>query len=185
MSRTVMVLLGLLIAGVVFLGTLVASVVGINNNLVTQENGLEAQYKDVQNAYDNHFKKLKEAAQVPEMYASDLEKIYKGALQGRYGEDGSKAVFQFIQEQNPQVDSSVYKQLQQIIEAGRNEFKASQTSLLDKKRVYKISLQTFPNNIVAGALGFPKLDLAKIDIVTSAETEEAFESKKAPPIKLK
>lgn len=155
------------------------------NGCVAQENLIKAQYGQNQNNYDNYFKKLRESVQVNDMYAEDLKKIYAGALSGRYGKNGSKAVFQFIQEHNPNVDSSVYTKVQQIIESGRNSFEADQKMLLDKKRVYETYVQSFPNNLVVGMLGFPKIDLAKYDIVTSEETQEAFTTKKAAPIKLR
>lgn len=172
-----------LIAGLGACGAIIF--VGVNNNLVIQEEGLKAQYKQNQNNYDNYWKKLKEAAQVPDQYASDLKKLYDGTMTGRYGADGSKAMFQMIKEQNPTLDPKMYQSLQEIIEAGRNSFESEQKMLLDKKRIYEIALRTFPNSVVASLLGFPKIDLSKIDIVTSDTTNKAFETKKVDEIKLR
>lgn len=173
-----------ILMGIFVVGSCVA-VVGINNNLVAQEEGLKAQYKQNQNVYDNYWKKLKEASQVPDMYVSDLKKVFDSAMNGRYGEGGSKAVLQMLTEQNPQLSPDLYKQIQQMIEAGRNDFSAAQTMLLDKKMVYEKSIRTFPNSMIAPRLGFPKIDLSKIDIVTSEETEKVFETKKSEPINLR
>lgn len=179
------VLLGLASVAALFTVISIASVVGINNSLVAQEQGLEAQYKQNQNNYDNFTKKVVEVAQVPSMARDDLEKLTRAAISGRYGAQGSKAVFQFIKEQNPTVNGELYTKIQQVIDAGRTSFESEQKMLLDKKRAYLVDLKTFPNSLIASVLGFPKLDLSKIDIVTSDQTDAAFTSKKAGPIKVK
>ena len=184
MSTTVKVLIGLFVVGLLGTAVIVGGVVGINNDMVFQEQGIKAQFDQNKNNYDNYFKKLKEAAQVPDMYTKDLKEVYTAAISGRYGSNGSQATFQWLKEHNPNVDASLYKKIQQIIEAGRDNFEANQKMLVDKKRVYETTLNQFPGGLVAKLLGFPKIDLSKFKIVTSDHTEEAFTKGKSDPIKL-
>ena len=185
MSTGLKVALGV---GVLFLVVGVScagSLIGTNNGLVAQEQGIKAQYKQNHNNNDNMWKKIKEVAAVPTMYTDDLKKVYDSAIQNRYGPSGSQAMFQFLKEHNPTFDSSKYIQIQRVVEAGRNSFESNQTMLIDKKRTYETELGQFPTNFVAGFLGFPKIDLDKFDIVTSESTQEAFETKKTDEVKLR
>lgn len=149
------------------------------------ENGIVAQYEQNQNNYDNMWKKFREMAQVPSMYADDLKKVYDGAIQARYGKDGSKATFQFIQEHNPAFSSDMYVKLQSAIEAGRNGFQADQQQLIDKKRSYQDLLSSTKEVFVGFLFDFPQIDLAKYAIVTSDETQGAFKTGKAGEVKLR
>jgi hypothetical protein len=160
-------------------------VVSTRNTMVRHENGIKAQYEQNQNSFSSMTNKVREMSQVPEMYTADLEKLTKTAIEGRYGEGGSKAVMQFIQEHNPTLDPSMYIRIQQAIESSRTQFATEQKTLLDKKMVYQNALDTFPENMVSGMFGFPRIDLDKYGIVINQETEDAFRTKKAEPMRLR
>lgn len=180
--------IGLGIFGVfVLLAVVLASaLISTTNEFVRLENGIKAQYRDNQNVYDKMFKSFRESAQVNEMYAADLDKTFKSAISARYGVEGSKALFQFIKEQNPNFDSKLYTNLQAMIEANRNTFSANQTAMSERCRVYDDQRMQFPGSLVAGLFGYPRIELTKYcTMVTSGRTEKAFETKKDEEIKLR
>ena len=184
MSTAIKVILGFIVSIIVVFIIGCGAIIGVNNNCVRLEEKIEAQYKQNQNNYDNYFKKLKEIAQVPSMYANDLKKLWDGVMRGRYGGNGSKATWQWLKEKNPQLDVSLYKKIQSVIEAGRSDFEQNQKMLLDMKREYKVYIKTFPTGFIAKILGYPEKDLDKMDIVTSEETDKMFKTKKSNFIKL-
>lgn len=182
-------LIGGIIAPVVafgIAGVLVASYVSANNYGVRMEAQLKAKWDDNRNVLAQYGQKISEMVQVPEMMKNDLKEVATAAIEGRYGEDGSRAVFQWIQEQNPQLDSSVYLQVQRAIEAGRDEFKNSQTQLLDIKRSYETSLGYFWQGMWLRIAGFPKTDLDKYRVISTDRANNAFEAgKEEAPLKLR
>lgn len=170
------------IAGAVLFGSYVTAV----NYGAQAEAGIKAAYENNQNILAQYSQKVREVAQVPAMYTEDFTKVTKAAIEGRYGADGSKAVFQWLKEQNPQLDSKVYTKIQQVVESGRDEFKNAQTVLIDKKRVYETSLNTFWRGMWLRIAGFPKIDMEKYHIITTTETESIFATgKEVAPIKLR
>lgn len=178
------ILIGIGVVFVLFCTIIIGTGIGTWNECVEQEASIEAQYKQNQNNYDNFFKSVVEIAQVSDKYKDGLKEVFMSAIQGRYGKDGSKATWAWLQEHNPNLDASVYIKIQQVIESGRKNFEVNQKMLIDKKQIYQIQLKGFPSGVFARILGFPKIDLSKFDIVTSDRTEKAFETKKDGPIKI-
>jgi len=155
------------------------------SDCIRAENGIKAQYDQDRNNYDNMWKRFREMSQVPEAYAADLQKVYDSVIQKRYGDTGAKAAIQFITEHNPNFDGSLYRQLESAIEAGRTSFAADQQQLIDKRRQYENVLGGTRALFVNVWFGFPHIDLTKYDIVTSVQTEKAFQDKKADEIQLR
>lgn len=177
-----------LIAAIVlgaFVGTGAVSYISAYNTANRMERSIVATDENNRNILAQYGNRIAEAAQIPDMQRDDLTAVVTAALEGRYGEDGSRAVFQFIQEQNPQIDSTVYVQLQRMIEAGRIEFAAAQTKLVDQKRIYETSLGSFWQGTWMSVAGYPKIDLAEYQIVSTARADKAFETGIEEPMQLR
>ena len=150
------------------------------------EKALQAEYTNMENILAQYSLKVREVAQVPGMKTEDLQKVTRDAMSGRYGENGSKAVFQWIQENYPgQVTDATYVQIQQVMEAGRNEFKNAQTKFIDGKRAYETNLGYLWKGFWLNLAGYPKIDLAKLKIISSGHAQKAFETGVDEPIKLR
>jgi hypothetical protein len=168
-------------------GTLAMSYVSAYNTGNRMENNIIATYEDNEQILGQYGQKLQEAVQVPGLMKDDLKEVLAGAMAGRYGENGSQAVFQMITENYPgQVDASLYVQVQRIIEAGRDEFKAAQTKLVDQRRQYNTALGSFWQGTWMGVAGYPKIDLDDYKPVSTARAADVFErGQETGPIQLR
>ena len=167
--------------------------VGAYNYAARVEVQISAEYDSVENVYVSYTQKLREAAQIPGMQRDDVKDILTRGLDARYGTDGSKAAFQWIQEQNPNVTSETYIQIQRIIEAGRNEFKVKQDRLIDIKRGYKTELSYLWRGTLLGWAGYPKINVGfpngttdDYPVISTAEANEVMKTgEEAGPIQLR
>lgn len=177
-------LIGTLIGTLALIALLGISYISAYNTGNRLETALKATYENNQNVLAQYSNRVAEAAQVPAMQREDLKAVVTAALEARYGDEGSRALFQFLQEQNPTIDSTVYVKLQQIIESGRKDFEIAQTRLIDQKRVYETALGSFWQGTWLGIAGFPRTNLDDYKIVTNLRTEEAFGTGMEEPIQL-
>ena len=179
------------ITGILFvLMLMIAGVCGVSyisasNYGATAEAGLEAAWTNNQNILGNYTLKIKEMAQVPDMYADDLKSVLAAELSARYGSDGSKATMQWIKEHAVNFDSSLYTSLQQTMSAGRDEFTVAQTRMIDEKRQYTMNLNFFWRGFWLKLAGYPKVNLEKYKPVVASDTARAFETGVAEPVKLR
>lgn len=180
------IVMGLFLVVILALGGVVAATWFKYANLgATQENRIVAIYDSNKVSLNTYTTKVQEATQVPAMYKADLQEIVQKTFEGRYGKDGSKAVVQFIQERNLNLDPGMYRQIQQIIEAGRNDFQTAQNQLVDAKRAYKTQLDMPWSGFWLSLAGYPKIDISKYNIVTLGSVETKFETGRDEVIKLR
>ncbi len=175
-------IIGLCVAGV-FVLTIVA---GIGNYYsaygygAEQDNLVKSKYENLENVLAQGTTKVKELAQVPGMKTDDLKDVMKGAMEGRYGENGSQAVFQWIQEAYPgQVSDELYAGISRAIEATRNEFKTAQTAFIGVKQRYQTNIDKdalFMKGWWLNIAGYPKINLEDYKTVSSTHAKKAFDT---------
>lgn len=185
-------IIALAIVAIIVLTSLFAfvSFASAANYGVEAEKRLEAKFEDNKNVLGQYTLKIGEMAQVPEIARDDLKDILQATFEGRYGKEGvargtNQKTFQWLQEQNPNLTPELYNRLQQTMEAGRNEFKVSQTELLDEKRAYETNLGYVWKGFWLKLAGYPKIDLSKIKVVVATDTQQKFETGVDEGVKLR
>ena len=114
------------------------------NGEVRLRNQLAAQQEANKAVFDNTWKILQQQAGVTNEYKESFKEIYPKLMEGRYAEGGQ--MMKWVQEANPQFDTSLYKTLMNSIEAQRTNFTREQRKLIDLKREHDNLLQTIPSN---------------------------------------
>lgn len=170
-----------------------ASVYGWYNTANSLEKTTKAQYQENKNQYDAFWKKVKETAQIPDKYRDDFKELLVAETKAKFGEGGSKAQFQWFKDRDLKFSDQIYTKIQNVIESGRNDFKRSQTELLDKQRKYETHLDSFFGRFLSSSFGFPKviageyapakdmdgdgrMTVLDYHIVTSQKTKAVFET---------
>jgi len=176
MSKTKM---GLIAAAIVaFLTGLVVlvCVVSAFNGEARLRNAITAKQKDNASEYDNMWKKISQVAQVTDAQKRALLEIFVQHAKARAGEgrdDG--AIFKWIKESVPNVDTSTFNNLQNIITSSRDRFTMRQKELLDFKREHDNLIDIFPSGTILAMFGRQKIE---VTIVTSTRTDNAFSTGK-------
>lgn len=171
MNNSIKILVISLITIIVAFVAVFFSWVSYNNSEIEMRNLIEAQVETRNANYDKAWTTIKQQAQLTERYANDFKEVYRGMLEGRYGENGSQAVFQWIQEQNPQLDPSLYTTVQTTIEAQRQEFFNEQRKLISYDREHKVLRQQFPGNLFVGSR--PDVEF---NIIMAEQTQSTIET---------
>lgn len=135
-------------------------------------NAIEAKIQDNKSHYTKMFEILVNEAGVAAQYANDFKEIYPGLIEGRYNNGGGQ-LMQWIQEHNPQFDTSLYKQVMISIEAQRESFHTTQRQLIDLSREHNNLITTFP-----GSFFLSNVQPIKIPVIVNDAAEKAFDSGK-------
>lgn len=114
-----------------------------NNEEVCLRKEAEAQKGKVETVHDTMWKVIKQKAGVTEEYRDTFEKVFPEIISGRYSQ-GDGSTMKWIQESNPEFDTSLYKDLMQAIEVQRMYFNQAQTRMLDIIRQRETLIELIP-----------------------------------------
>ena len=188
----IVAIVALLITGLIFF-MVYSSTYNMANSY---ENQIQNLQKQSESTLSNYSTQIAEMVQVPNKYKNDLLEVIKATMSGRYGHTGdgnangnaetnTTPLMQFIHEQNLQLDSKLYLNLQNSMVAGRREFKISQDKLMDACRGYKTELGSFVTGSLLRMQGYPKLNLDDYcNVISDMNTRNTFETKTQQPIKI-
>ncbi len=165
---------------------LVLSVLGYfvsaKNSFTKTQNNIVATSEGVKTISSQYILKVREMAQVPAIAQKQMAELVERALDARYGEDGTKALIQFIKEQNPNIPPELYTNLQKTMSGGRSDIEAIMLRLQDIKRSAYDQLDETPRGDVLKLMNYPTKNIGyegqKDDypVILSQETLDAYKS---------
>ena len=115
-----------------------------NNAEIRLRKEAYAQKDKVEGVYDKMWKVIQQKAEVSNEYKEAFKEIYPELIAGRYS-NGGGGFMMWIQENNPNFDTSLYKDLMSAIEVYRTEFQKSQERMIDIIRERETLITVFPS----------------------------------------
>jgi len=129
---------------VAILGITVATCyIKYNNKEISLRQQSSAQRGKIESTHDKMWKIIKQKVQVTDEYKNAFEEIYPQLIEGRYSQ-GDGSLMKWIQESNPNFDTSLYKDLMMSIEIERNSFHTAQSQMLDIIREHTTLINSIP-----------------------------------------
>lgn len=154
--------------------------ISVYNTHIDLKTKIEAQQKSNEANFDTMWKKISQVSQVSDKYKAGLTEVLNAYTSGRKT-DSDQLLMNWIKEAVPTFDSSIYKQINNIVVSSRDDFFNNQKILIDLSRQHNQFIQKFPNNLFCGILNIQPIE---IKVITSTKTEKTFESGKEDDIKI-
>lgn len=152
---------------------------GYKNNEVALRTAIVAKQKDNMAELDNMTKKITQVASVSQEQMAYLKDIIVGNAQARAGNGQGGTLASWIKEAVPNVDTTTFNNLQNIIVASRDGWTMRQKELLDLSREHNKLLQSpISGWFLSGGLPI------EVTIVTSTRTEKAFQTGKDDDVEI-
>lgn len=114
-----------------------------NNKEIALRKESEAQRGKIETVRDRMFQIIREQANVSQEYREAFDEIYPKIIEGRYREGGE--LIKWIQEANPEFDTSLYQTVSNSIEVQRTAFTSEQNRMLDIINQRATLLKSYPS----------------------------------------
>ena len=173
MSKALMVLIAVSVCGVIVVGICGLYFVSVKNTEVGLRNAITAKMKDNESEFDNMFKKIAQTAQVTDAQKNALKEIFIEHAQARSAGSKGGSLATWVQESVPNVDTTTFNNLQNIISGSRDRWTMRQKELIDLSREHQNLLMRFPSSIVCSAFGAQPIT---ITVITSTHAKEAMQT---------
>lgn len=165
---TMIVIICVVVIAVVIFGMYMS----YNNRALALRKEADAQRGKIEGVHDKMWKVIKQKAEVSEEYRKEFDKIYPEIIAGRYANDSGSGM-KWIQEANPEFDTSLYLDLMQAIEIQRSHFATAQERMLDIIRQHETLCASMPATWFINATNKQKIEY---EIISSTKTKTILET---------
>lgn len=152
--------------------TVLGCYISYNNEEVSLRTQAEAQYSKIEGVHDKMWKVIQQKAQVSNEYKKAFSDIYPQIISGRYNGDGDGSLMKWVTEQNPNFDTSLYKDLMLSIEVLRSEFQRNQETMIDIVREHKTLCNTYPSKFF-----ITNKKEIEYEVISSTKSKNVMETK--------
>jgi len=162
-------LVGAGVAIVLIIGALFLLDISYDNKDQRLRADVEDQQRKIEANFDKMWKTISQTAQVTSKYKDDFKDAFTSMIGARY-EKGAGQAMLWIKEQNPNLDASMYKKIQTIIEASRISFEREQRKLSQMGAAHKKMFTTKPS------MWFLSGEPVEIQIISSGKTKKVMQT---------
>lgn len=132
----------------------------------------ETKLKANEAEFDNMWKVIQQSAKFPEQKKEAFRQIFVEYAEARTS-DSAGSVMNWVQENSPNFDLSIYDKTQNIIIGSRNGWTMRQTELLGISEQYNKLYARGLSGFILKTFGFEKIEPK---IITSTRTQETFKT---------
>lgn len=160
------------ISVMIFVGAFVliglTSYFSYSNEEIQLRNLVDAQQQTNEAYFDKMWKIISQKAEVSQQYENAFREIYPDLMKGRY-DNNKGGLMSWIQEHNPNFDTSLFASVMTSIEAERTGFFVEQKKLIDLGREHNNLIEVFPSSVF-----LMNRDVIDLTIIKSEQTEDVF-----------